>query len=253
MDTSSPRRTSFANPRTSGAFGPMNRGTGPQEIKGKYEETTGGDSSLPENPIDPAFARVDNFTPATKPKIEEYDKYVRETAPQLRARMNSILGDKSHEAGFERKLPEPEGLPKLEPEQEPSLLDKVKDTVTGQVPGHGIYSGKATIEQDVGMGSNVEAGTPGGRFDRDTAHEPGKEGSGVPGPNPNEDRLHDNMDDVDRLRDTVAATAARRPSAGEEVPVVTAPPEGGPARHPRSAMSSTNTPQGAGVRRGTLP
>lgn len=284
-DTTTPRPN---NPRISDVFGPENRGRGPQEIKGKYEEKVEDEGPVRTgSPIDPAYARVDSFLPATKPKMKEYDEYIRDKAPQLRARVHSILADKSHEAGFERKLPAGEELPKLEdmrpihgepsemPQptgENPSILDRVKDTVTGQVPGHGIYSGKATIDnnnpepdrlptavrgrlpvQDVGMGSNVLSGTGGGRFVRETVREPGKEGSGVPGRNPNEDHevvLNEDMGAVDRLRDTVAAAKERKQSLeGNEAPshAIVTEPEGGLPLHPRSAVPSANNP------RGTMP
>jgi len=224
---------------------------GPQEIKGKYEETVDTPART-SSPIDPAYARVDNFLPATKPKMKEYDEYITETAPKLRARVNSILGDKSHEAGFERKLPGGEmKLPELEPQEPPSLLDRAKDTVTGHVPGHGIYSGKATIDEPDQLGPSLQSWTV-GRFDRDTARAPGTEGSGVPGPNPNENHLHDNMDAVDQLKDTVAAAKEKSSLEGDKAPSppIVTEPEGGLPLHP---TSSANNPQVAPIRRRTRP
>ncbi|KAG0561390.1 hypothetical protein KC19_9G061200 [Ceratodon purpureus] len=190
------------------------RGT---ESKGKNEINADDSPSRTGSPIDPVYARVEKLMPATKPKIEEYDNYLKEAAPQLRARVSSILADKSHEAGFQRRVPDGMELPELDarpvygeasdmPQKigAPSIFDKVKDTVTGQVPGQGIYSGRATLDQtvsndllpgairdnlpvqDVGVGSNVHSET-GGKFAKDTTSEPVKAGSGVPrhmnGPN----------------------------------------------------------------------
>lgn len=189
-----------------------------QEIKGKNELKTDDGPPRTGSPLDTAYASVDKLLPATKPKMEEYDNYLKEARPQLRARVGSILADKSHEAGFERRLPGGEEFPKLEdarpvygeasevprPTGRPSLFDKMKDTVTGQLPGKGVYSGKATIDhtsdsdhvpsvfqnylpvQDAGTGSTEHARTVSGKFARDAVSEP-EEGSGVPrhmnGPN----------------------------------------------------------------------
>lgn len=96
----------------------------------------------------------------------------------------------------------------------PSLVDKVKDTITGQVPGRGTYSGKATSDsspnpnpdrlptdhlpvQDVGLGS-------------------GKHGSSMPGHKPNEDNyvLDGHTDPVPRFRSTTPTSEGENPFNG---------------------------------------
>lgn len=241
--------------------GPGTQGTGPQGVVGKFEEVIGhpGDHQvLPED------GAVENFNQGKAvPKVDNsYETWINEG----RSRNQTVstgdvpgqkgIGHDREQAERDEQKSQPQVYGDVTDGRMQSgttrITDILKDAVTGQTPSHGIATGTATsgdgrtktahgVVQDVGIGSNVFAGTARGNFDR--------ERSEVPGHNPHEDEHvldGHNTDSVDRLRETVIGdnfgNSPENAIAYDNT--VTGADHGGLPMHRRPIMSGATNPQG---------